>query len=104
MNIGKTELEHQSDIVSGMANELAKRFFTYARLNEGEPVDSTLIDLSKSIGYLTLVNNSVHKSFKQEKRIKSLEEKMKVNLSVPIKGLEKEGQRMLEDSQLEKYR
>ena len=96
MNTGKTELEHQSDVVSNMTNELAKRFFIYAKRNEDEPVDSTLIELSKSIGYLTLVNNSVHKTFKQEKRLKALEEKIKTNLSVPM--------RIFEEPQLEKYR
>jgi len=96
MKIGKTQLEHQSDIVNRMSNELAKRFFMYANNNTDEPVDSTLIDLSKSIGYLTIVNNSVVKSFKQEKRLKALEDRIKSNLSIPM--------RIFEESNLEQYR
>ncbi len=96
MKIGKTELEHQSDIVNKMSNELAKRFFRYANNNTDEPIDSTLIDLSKSIGYLTIVNNSVVKSFKQEKRLKAIEDRIKSNLSIPM--------RIFEEPHLEKYR
>lgn len=88
MKIGKTQLEHQSDVVSKMSDELAKRFFRYASQNKEEPIDNTLIDLSKSIGYLTIVNNSVQKIFKQEKRIKALEDKLKSNLSVPMRMFE----------------
>ena len=95
MNIGKTQLEHQSDVVSRMSNELAKRFFKYAKMNKDEPISNTLIDLSKSIGYLTIVNNSVEKTFKQEKRLKSLEDKLK---NAPI------NMQMFEEAPLEKYR
>lgn len=95
MNIGKTQLEHQSDVVSRMSDELAKRFFKYAQMNEDEPISNTLIDLSKSIGYLTIVNNSVEKTFKQEKRLKNLENKMS---NMPI------NMTMFEEAPLEKYR
>lgn len=77
MNIGKSQLEHQSDIVNRMSHELAKRFFKYAKKNQDEPIDDQLINLSKSIGYLTIVNNSVEKTFKQEKRLKVVESRLK---------------------------
>ena len=96
MKIGKTQLEHQSDIVNRMSNELAKRFFRYANENTEEPIDSTLIDLSKSIGYLTIVNNSVVKSYKQEKRLAALESRIKSNFAIPMQ--------IFEESQLQKYR
>lgn len=95
MKIGITQLEHQSDIVSRMSDELAKRFFKYAKMNEEESISNTLIDLSKSIGYLTIVNNSVEKTFKQEKRLKLLENKMS---NMPI------NMTMFEEAPLEKYR
>ena len=95
MKIGKTTLEHQSDVVSNMSDVLAKRFFRYANSNENEPVDNTLIDLSKSIGYLTIVSNSVEKSFKQEKRLRVLEDKMK---NAPL------NMTMFEEAPLGKYR
>ncbi len=93
MNTGKALLEHQADIISGMTDILAKRFFKYSRNDSLD--DDTLIDLSKSVGYLTLVNNSVSKTFKQEKRLKSLEEKLK---NTPINTT------MFEEAPLEKYR
>lgn len=95
MKIGKTQLEHQSDVVIRMSNELAKRFFKYAKNNDDEPVEDQLINLSKSIGYLTIVNNSVEKTFKQEKRLKLLENKMK---NLPI------NMTMFEEAPLEQYR
>lgn len=76
MKIGQTPLEHQADIISSMTDVLAKRFFRYAKNEEEESTD-VLTDLSKSIGYLTVVSNSVEKTFKQEKRLKRIEDQMK---------------------------
>jgi len=95
MKIGKSQLEHQSDVVVNMTNILAKRFFKYASKNKEQPIDDQLINLSKSIGYLTIVNNSVEKSFKQEKRIKLLESRMS---DIPINTS------MFEEAPLEKFR
>ena len=95
MNIGKTQLEHQSDVVNRMSDELAKRFFKYAKNNEDEPISNTLIDLSKSIGYLTIVNNSVEKTFKQEKRLKKIEDRIK---DLPV------NMQMFEEAPLQEYR
>lgn len=77
MKIGQTPLEHQADIISSMSDVLAKRFFRYAKLNDEIESTDVLTDLSKSIGYLTVVSNSVEKTFKQEKRLKRIEDQMK---------------------------
>lgn len=96
MKIGKTQLEHQSDIVSRMSEGLAKRFFKYAKQNKDNSIDSTLINLSKSIGYLTIVNNSVVKTIKIENRLRALEDTLKTNITISMG--------MFEEPDLAKYR
>ncbi len=96
MKMGKSDIEHQADIVVNMTNILATRFFKFSKeLTEKDDMEY-LTDLAKSIGYLTGVSTNVNKSFKQEKRLKVLEEKLKSNLSIPMQ--------MFEETPLEKYR
>ena len=94
--MGKSDIEHQADIVLNITNILAARFFKFSKELTDKDDLEYLTDLSKSIGYLTVVNTNVTKTFKQEKRLKVLEEKIKSNLSVPM--------RIFEEPQLEKYR
>ena len=92
MNKSKAILEHQSDVVNAMSDILAKRFFKFATQ---EDMDELLMGLSKSVGYLALVNTSINKSFKQEKRLKALEEKLE---NSPL------NMTMFEDAPLQQYR
>lgn len=81
--MGRSDIEHQSDIVVNMTNILAARFFKFAKqLTEKDDMEY-LTELAKSIGYLTGVSTNVNKSFKQEKRLKDIEDKLK-KLQLPI--------------------
>ena len=75
---------------------LKSGFFKFAKdLTEKDDMEY-LTELAKSIGYLTGVSTNVHKTFKHEKRLQVIEEKLKTNLAISM--------RMFEEPQLEKYR
>ena len=97
MKKGKSDMEHASDVMVQIFDRLSKRFMKYESNNKDEEsaVDY-LIKLAGSIGYMGQINGSIHKAFKHEKRIKALEDKLKSNLSTPM--------RMFEEPQMEKYR
>ena len=94
--MGKSDIEHQADIVLNITNILASRFFKFSKELTDKDDLEYLTELAKSIGYLTGVITNVNKTFKQEKRLKALEDKLKSNMSIPM--------RMFEEPQLEKYR
>jgi len=95
MKMGRSDIEHQADIVVNMTNVLATRFFKFAKdLTEKDDMEY-LTDLAKSIGYLTGVSTNVNKSFKQEKRLKAIEDKLK-NITPNMQ--------MFEAAPLEQYR
>jgi len=95
MKMGRSDIEHQADIVVNMTNVLAIRFFKFAKdLTEKDDMEY-LTDLAKSIGYLTGVSTNVNKSFKHEKRLKVIEDKLKNTIP---------NMQMFEDAPLEKYR
>jgi len=96
MKMGRSDIEHQADVVNSMTNILAARFFKFAKQLTHKDDMEYLTDLAKSIGYLTGVSTNVHKTFKHEKRIAAIEEKLKINLAIPM--------RMFEEPQMEKYR
>jgi len=96
MKMGKSDIEHQADVVLNITNILAARFFKFAKTLTDKDDMEYLTELAKSIGYLTGVNTNVHKTFKHEKRLKAIEDKLKLNMAIPMK--------MFEEPQLEQYR
>lgn len=97
MKMGKSDIEHQADIVLNITNILASRFFKFSKDLTDKDDMEYLTDLAKSIGYLTGVSTNVNKTFKLVKRLTDVEDKLKKSdLSVPMK--------MFEEPQLEKYR
>lgn len=96
MKRGRSDIEHQADVILNMTNILAKRFFKFAKDLTDKNDMEYLTDLAKSIGYLTGVSTNVHKTFKHEKRIQAIEDKLKANLAIPMG--------MFEEPKLEKYR
>lgn len=102
MNTGKTDIEHSSDVMMQLFNRLAKRFIIYeSKSDDSSPVVDYLTKLAGSIGYMAQINGAIHRSFKHEKRLKLLEERIKINLSIPMRMFEES---QLEESQLEKYK
>ena len=95
MKMGRSDIEHQADIVVNITDILATRFFKFAKTLTDKDDMEYLTELAKSIGYLTGVSTNVNKSFKQEKRLKILEDKLK---NAPI------NMTMFEEAPLEKYR
>lgn len=90
-------MDHSSDVVLNVFDKLTKRFMKYESNNDDSPVTiDYIIKLASALGYMAQVNGSIHKGFKQEKRIKALESKMNNDLSIPI--------RSLEEPQLQNYR
>lgn len=96
MKIGKSDMEHMSDVMLQIFNRLSTRFIVYENKNEDtENTINYLTKLSGSIGYMAQINGGIHKSFRQEKRIKILENKIK---NIPINTT------MFEEAPLEKFR
>lgn len=94
MKIGKSNIEHQADVINNMTNILGMRFFKFSKdLTDKEDM-SYLESLAKSVGYMINVSTAVEKTFKHEKRIKMMEDKLKSYGTM----------HMFEEPQLEKYR
>lgn len=96
MKRGRADIEHQADIILNMTNILAKRFFKFAKTLTGKDDMEYLTELAKSIGYLTGVSTNVQKTFKHEKRLKDIEDKLKSNMAIPMG--------MFEEAPLKDYR
>jgi len=95
MKMGKSDIEHQADIILNMTNLLGARFFKFAKELTDKGDMSYLTELAKSIGYLTGVSSGINKTFKNEKRLQRLEEKVKN----PTFNMQ-----MFDDTPLEKFR
>jgi len=98
MNKGKNILEHHNDINNHMYDVLAKRFFMIASSDIQGPKDDIdfLTKISGSLGHLSHVSVGIEKTFKHEKRLKAIEDKLKTNFATSM--------RMFEEPQMEKYR
>jgi len=94
-SVGKSDIEHQADIVSKMTQVLAARFFKFSKELTDKDDMEYLIELSKSIGYLTIVSNSVNKTVKHADRLKVLENKLKYMMP---------NMQMFDDAPLGKYK
>ena len=75
--MGKSDIEHQADIVLNMTDILASRFFKFAKDLTAKDDMEYLTELAKSIGYLTGVSTNVNKTFKLVNRLKVVEDKLK---------------------------
>ena len=103
-SIGKESLEQMGDGAYQIYTRLLRRFI---RLDKGSDIQDDdrsesdtleyLNSLAKSIGYTIIVKNSLEKTFKHEKRLKAIEDRIK-NSQLPT------NMRMFEEPQLEKYR
>jgi len=97
MKMGRSDIEHQADIILNMTNILAARFFKFSKTLTHKDDMEYLTELAKSIGYLTGVSTNVNKTFKQEKRLKIVEEKLN-NTQLPT------NMKMFEEPPMEKWK
>lgn len=96
MKRGRSDIEHQADIVLNITNILATRFFKFAKQLTHKDDMEYLTELAKSIGYLAGVSTNINKTFKHEIRLMAIEDKLKSNMAIPM--------RMFEEPKLEQYR
>jgi len=97
MKIGKSDMEHSSDVMLQIFDRLSKRFMKYESKNdESESTVDYLTKLAGSIGYTSQINAAIHKAFKYEKRLRVVEDK--------LNSLDSYNMTMFEESPLENYR
>jgi len=97
MKIGKSDMEHSSDVMLQIFDRLSERFMKYENQNDtSESTIDYLTKLAGSIGYMGQINGAIHKSFKVTKRIAALEER--------VKNTQLFNMAMFEEAPLQKYR
>jgi len=95
MPIGESEMDYNNRTLQSIITDQASRYFKFTKAHTEREFDKETADLACKVGYTLNIASGIHKSFKQEKRLKALEEKLKngtLNMS------------MFEDAPLEKYR
>jgi len=94
---GESEMDYNNRTLQSIIFDQASRYFKFTKAHTERVFDKETADLACKVGYTLNIASGIHKTFKQEKRLKALEEKLKSsNLSLPM--------RMFEEPQLEKYR
>jgi len=102
-SVGKSEMEHMFDGANQMYDVLLSRFMILHKGEDKADVDRSekdtndyLTSLAKSAAFLAQTNSAISKSYKQEKRLKAIEEKLKNNFSIHMQ--------MFEEPDMGKYR
>jgi len=92
----ESDMEYNTRTLQSIIKDQSKRYFKFTNNHPETDFNKEAADLACKVGYTLNIAAGIQKTFKQEKRLKALEEKLKNNLSVPM--------RMFEEPQLEKYR
>ena len=88
-------MDYNSRNLQSIVADQASRYFKYTKQFKDRTDDKDTAELACKVGYVLNIAAGIHKSFKQEKRIKILEAKMK---NQPINTT------MFEESPLAKYK
>ena len=96
MNKDETGMDYNTRVLQSIVHDQATRYFKFTRAHKEREFDKETAELACKVGYTLNIASGIHKSYKQEKRLKALEEKIKLNLAVPMQ--------IFEEPQLEKYR
>ena len=92
---GETEMDYNNRTLQSIVADQASRYFKYTKEFAERVDDKDTADLACKVGYILNIASGIHKSFKQEKRLKALEEKLK---NTPL------NMQMFEEAPLEQYR
>lgn len=95
MKVGESEMDYNNRTLQSLVSDQASRYFKFTKGHKEREFDKETADLATKVGYILNIASGIHKSFKQEKRIKALEKKMK---DLPI------NMTMFEESPLQEYR
>ncbi len=95
MPVGESEMEYNSRTLQSIVSDQASRYFKYTKEFKDRVKDKETAELACKVGYVLNIAAGIHKSFNQEKRIKSLESKIK---DLPINTT------MFEAAPLQEYR
>lgn len=93
--IGETEMDYNNRTLQSIVADQATRYFKYTKEFSERVDDKDTADLACKVGYILNIASGIHKTFKQEKRLKLLENKMS---NMPI------NMTIFEEAPLEKYR
>lgn len=93
--IGETEMDYNNRTLQSIVADQATRYFKYSKEFEDRTDDKSTADLACKVGYILNIASGIHKTFKQEKRLKHLENKMS-NMSINMT--------MFEEAPLGKYK
>ncbi len=92
---GESEMDYNNRTLQSIVFDQASRYFKFTKAYKEREFDKATADLACKVGYTLNIASGIHKSFKQEKRLQLLEEKLKnstINMS------------MFEEAPLEQYR
>jgi len=92
---GESEMEYNNRTLQSIVFDQASRYFKFTKAYSDRTFDKETADLACKVGYTLNIASGIHKTFKQEKRLKILEEKLK---NAPINTT------MFEEAPLVKYR
>lgn len=75
--IGETGMDYNSRTLQSIVADQSARYFKYTKQFSERVDDKDTADLACKVGYILNIASGIHKSFKQEKRLKILEEKLR---------------------------
>ena len=97
MKTDESEMEYNIRTLQSMIYDQATRYFKFSKSHVEDEFATDAAELANKCAYNINIAGSIQKTFKQEKRLKSIEEKLK-NTQLPT------NMRMFEAPLLEKYR
>jgi len=89
-------MDYNSRTLQSILADQATRYFKFTNAHKEREFDKETADLACKVSYTLNIASGIHKTFKQEKRLKALEDRIKINMAIPM--------RMFEEPQMEKYR
>jgi len=85
MKTAESEMDYNIRILQSMIHDQATRYFMFTKTFRDESDAKLAAELANKCAYNINIAGSIHKTFKQEKRLKRLEEKMEgmpINMSI----------------------
>lgn len=95
MKTAESEMDYNIRTLQSMIHDQATRYFMFTKTFRDESDAKLAAELANKCAYNINIAGTIHKTFKQEKRLKALEEKLK---NTPINTT------MFEEAPLQEYR
>lgn len=84
MSKGESDMDYNNRTLQSIISDQASRYFKFTKAHTEREFDKETADLACKVGYTLNIASGIHKSFKQEKRLKALEDKLKNNMATSM--------------------